>query len=66
MPETKTIDTVLQEIEEAGKQIKRVREAIRNRRIAHPEVDDTALETALAYWEEQKKEAENELRRLSR
>jgi len=55
------IDGILAEIDESNRQIARIRDSIRLHHIAHPEVDDPVLVSALEYWEDRKRNAERQL-----
>ena len=60
MPTTEDIDSVLAEIDEAHKEVSRIREAMRAHRVTHPEAETPGLEAALSYWESLKEEAEQD------
>lgn len=66
MPDPCDIERLLARIDEATKQITRVKDSIRRRHILTPDADDNELSSALEYWEDCKREAETELRRASR
>ena len=59
------IDEVLSALDEATREVARVKETMRNRRLGNPDKDDTELTTALDYWEGCKRDAEARLQRLS-
>ncbi len=59
-------DDILGEIDESNRQIARIKDSIRLHRIVHPETDDPILTSALEYWEDRKRTAERQLRKVSR
>ena len=58
-------DKILEEIDKASKEIKELKAALRRHNISNPDGDASALETALGYWEQNKKEAEDNFARFS-
>ncbi len=66
MPDTCDLDSLMARIDEATEQIARAKDTLRRRHALNPDADQSELTTALEYWEECKREAEDELRRMWR
>lgn len=65
MSESDEVNELLNRIIDATDEISKLKARIRQHRAMDPESDIKALESALSYWEQDKQEAEQKLRRLS-
>ena len=65
MSDSTDINELFDQINNATDEIAKLKSSIRFNRAANPEGDAIALESALNYWEQNKQEAEEKLRRIS-
>ncbi len=57
-------ETILEQMEKATDEIRRLKDAQRIQLISSPETDSESLTTAISYWQQRKCEAEDQLRLL--